>query len=481
MIEFAALPSITAPSPAVDPAFATGAGTAVFGDILAESLDLPSVAAPPPSPAAALEPANRPHETGKFLPEIGLALPGDPTVFADGRDEKKLTHLADGPPWRAPVRPAAPNRAARVSGDSMPEAAAAIGDASSTTAPATAGADQDAAGEVTAPTDPLGEPPIAVAALALFPPAPASPEAAQAIPRPSQASPRLPAVPTAAIALPFGLAPMEARLPRPAETGGPIASAPQQPVEGAVARPMVIPAALAPIDLALWLPLSAAQISAPAPIATAGPGLRPTPSGTRAKALGSTEPAQSASPIVASVAVRTFDEPAPLAPLSVAAPGFALAVPSHGGVAPAAATLAPTAPGSRHEFVALVERLIDGRNALSPQPVHTALAHTEFGEISLRFAHDERGLSVAMASTDPDFAPAVQAALLPERGERATLDQPRGQPGPGQHHGAGEDRGANHAAPQPRPAQERDSRFAAAPKPSSDEHDRPSKRTGIFA
>ena len=482
MIEFAALPSITTPPPAVDPAFATGAGTAVFGDILAESLDLPSFAAAPTSPAPPLEPANRPHETGKFLPEIGLALPRDPTVLADGRDEQKPARLADGAPGHAPVRPATPNRAARVSVDStMPVAAAANGDARSTTAPATASADSDAAGAVTAPTDPFSEQRIAVVAVAQLPAEPASPEAAEAIARPPQASPRLPAVPAAAIAVPFGLPPIEARLPRPAETGRPIAAGLQPPVESAVARPMVIPAAPAPIDPPIRLPLSAAPLAPLALYAVAGPALRVTPTGTRARALGSSEPAQSSSPIVASVAFRKFDEPATIAPSSIAAPGFALAVPSHSVVAPVPAILAPATPESRQEFVALVERLIDGRNALSPQPIHTALAHTEFGEISLRFAHDDRGLSVAMASTDPDFAPAVQAALPPERGERATSDQPRGQPGAGQPHGAAEDRGANHATPQPRTALERESRFAAAPKPNSDEHDRPSKRTGIFA
>ncbi len=68
-----------------------------------------------------------------------------------------------------------------------------------------------------------------------------------------------------------------------------------------------------------------------------------------------------------------------------------------------------------HDFAALVDVLVRSREASSPRPVHLAMAHSEFGQVSLRFAADDSGLSVAMASPDPAFANAVQASLPTDR------------------------------------------------------------------
>ena len=62
------------------------------------------------------------------------------------------------------------------------------------------------------------------------------------------------------------------------------------------------------------------------------------------------------------------------------------------------------------DFAALVDRLVEAREAASPHAVKASLSHTEFGQVSLRFDQNAGGMTVSMSSRDPDFAPAVQAA-----------------------------------------------------------------------
>jgi hypothetical protein len=108
-----------------------------------------------------------------------------------------------------------------------------------------------------------------------------------------------------------------------------------------------------------------------------------------------------------------------------------LAVTTQPMVIPAdAPTLAPdvapaTAPAtasvqSGHDFAALVDRLVDARDAAAPQTVHAALSHSEFGKVSLRFDQDAKGLSVAMSSADPGFAGAVQASAASAQSQTAS-------------------------------------------------------------
>lgn len=67
------------------------------------------------------------------------------------------------------------------------------------------------------------------------------------------------------------------------------------------------------------------------------------------------------------------------------------------------------------DIAALVDRLVEARNAASQHSVHGSVAHSEFGRVSLRFDRSEAGLNVAMTSVDPDFNRAVQAALPVDR------------------------------------------------------------------
>jgi hypothetical protein len=107
-----------------------------------------------------------------------------------------------------------------------------------------------------------------------------------------------------------------------------------------------------------------------------------------------------------------------------AAPATNDAQPALAAAAPAlaaAAAPAPTVPVvqmPRQDFAALVDRLVEARNAAAPQSTHASLVHAEFGQVSLHFQQDGGDLKVAMSSADPDFARAAQAAQAAMPAER---------------------------------------------------------------
>jgi hypothetical protein len=127
--------------------------------------------------------------------------------------------------------------------------------------------------------------------------------------------------------------------------------------------------------------------------------------------------------------------------------------PASAGTAAVAQTLAATGGAATSTFAtqqggtdmaALVDRLVEARAAarsgLSSPVVQTSLTHSDFGRVSLRFNTDEDGLSVSMASSDPGFAPAAQAALAQApavsanaqshgAGQQGSSQQGSGQPG----------------------------------------------------
>ena len=81
--------------------------------------------------------------------------------------------------------------------------------------------------------------------------------------------------------------------------------------------------------------------------------------------------------------------------------------------ATASPTPAATPTMARHDFAAMVDRLIDARDLAGAQPATMTLRHDEFGAVSLRFRSADDGLTVTMASPDPDFARTVNAAVAP--------------------------------------------------------------------
>ena len=78
------------------------------------------------------------------------------------------------------------------------------------------------------------------------------------------------------------------------------------------------------------------------------------------------------------------------------------------------ASQAPAQPKTP-DFAALIDRLVEARQAaqstLAAQTVNAAVNHAEFGQLSLQFRHDADGLSVVMASADPDLAPDLARAM----------------------------------------------------------------------
>ena len=81
--------------------------------------------------------------------------------------------------------------------------------------------------------------------------------------------------------------------------------------------------------------------------------------------------------------------------------------------APASAPIARVQGETPAEFGQLVERLAQAREAASPDAVRTAVRHAEFGTVNLQFRAADARINVTMASADPDFAVAVQAAGSP--------------------------------------------------------------------
>lgn len=160
------------------------------------------------------------------------------------------------------------------------------------------------------------------------------------------------------------------------------------------------------------------------------------------------------------------------------------AVPSAAPQALATSATAPLPPAEAairpHDFGQLIDRLVAAREAIAPQAVSLTLAHAEFGRIDLSFANNERGLSVALASPDPDFARAVQAAAppAPASADPGTPRQSGGQSAP--HDGPASQ---PHGQPAGNGSERRDGRAAARPDPNPAPPRRETSggETGIFA
>jgi Meckel syndrome type 1 protein len=87
------------------------------------------------------------------------------------------------------------------------------------------------------------------------------------------------------------------------------------------------------------------------------------------------------------------------------------------------------APETRpQEFESIVQRLADARETARPASADITLLHREFGNVALQMEVAGRQLRVALASQDPGFAPAVQAALA-ERGGLPGIDMARADGG----------------------------------------------------
>lgn len=198
---------------------------------------------------------------------------------------------------------------------------------------------------------------------------------------------------------------------------------------------------------------------------------------------------------------------APLADGAISEVAAAPVLPVAGGAAQAAASavpgIAPTTSAElpRQDFAALVERLVEARNAGAAQSTHASVHHAEFGQVSLKFQQDGGDLSVSMSSADPDFAIAAQAAMPTDRQAfNSNADaQPRQNPGQqsqsqtstqanahssNSHHEASAQRDAAGSDPHGRGhrgGRQPDRNDNSNRSPRWSERDQPQTRGGIFA
>ncbi len=154
-------------------------------------------------------------------------------------------------------------------------------------------------------------------------------------------------------------------------------------------------------------------------------------------------------------------------------------------------TVAPTAEAMMRpqDFGQLIDRLVAAREAAVPQAASLSLAHAEFGRIDLSFARDGDGLSVALASPDPDFARAVQAAVppAPTASDAGTQRQPGS--GAGSHDSlSAQSQGSHSGQPSAQGGERRDGRPADSAMPGRTRTDRSThhpardlRGAGIFA
>lgn len=258
--------------------------------------------------------------------------------------------------------------------------------------------------------DPTAAPPAALpSAIATLPTAllkarPAGPAAQAApadAPQPTMSEDVAePADPAIAVTEPLATLPVIALVSQPASPGEPAS-----PAETALSREPGRPTQ-APIAASPQPAMSQPAVTQPA-VSAAGQQT-PPPSTPQLTALPEAAPAERE----AAVQQVRMIEPAAAQPVAASETVLA-APPVIRDAAPAAITATTTAAERPHDFTALVDRLVAAREAMQPQSVTMAVRHAEFGAVQLRFQQDASGLSVAMASADPDFARAVSAAVPP--------------------------------------------------------------------
>jgi hypothetical protein len=179
--------------------------------------------------------------------------------------------------------------------------------------------------------------------------------------------------------------------------------------------------------------------------------------------------------------------PTPAASSTLTAPAAAPQAP--GTLAQIAAPAAPPAHQNPGEsFAAVVDRLMAARDAARAdnpvQPVAVNLRHAEFGEVSVRFEHRADGLSVALASPDPDFARAVQAATSASGDTGTGFTSQGGQPGAGLSASSGQSGQSQQGQRGSAPAQPERTIAASGANPSHPTNlaeEAPARPRGIFA
>jgi hypothetical protein len=263
------------------------------------------------------------------------------------------------------------------------------------------------------------------------------------------------------------------------------------------ARFTLIPAAPLAADLAVLPQVNAVPVEA----LTAQP---PSPAGPQLQGLSLTSPALVSRPRISADAARQGEDartessppppiaagsepaaetlPLPLASAIASASAQSFTSPANPPPAPVTAPVQPP-----HDFSALIDLLVEARDMAqaiaAPGVVHAAVAHGDFGQVSLQFQQDGDGLTVALTSNDPDFARAVQAAA-PAGQTAAGSDQGAA---PRQESSGQQSSGTQFAQSNAQQRGHSQSREGGNPRPSNNPSqsqrgaDEPVGRGGIFA
>lgn len=236
-----------------------------------------------------------------------------------------------------------------------------------------------------------------------------------------------------AVALPASAAPAAAAS-NPASTAVITTSAQSEQAPAQIL--MVQQQAGVPQDLALTstngLPALAASVTVRPLVASAKGRAADAPATATATDAPAAAAAAPSMPAALELARRSADSAvagtdAMAAPL--ATPLVATASQTAGGDIPLAGAAAAPRAEQPLDFAALVDRLVQAREAAAPQTTHAAVTHAEFGQVALQFRQDTDGLTVTMASADPAFARAAQAAIPAAQAAAAAGDDAARQDG----------------------------------------------------
>jgi nicotinate-nucleotide--dimethylbenzimidazole phosphoribosyltransferase len=379
------------------------------------------------APATASPSAPFPASESAEAPDASPALPRLPA------SEPARTGLPQ--PDAAPARPFA--AMAEIPAQAVPVAAPPPMPAAGTAAPAAAPRQATAEVKFDVPTAESAATPAPlraqspVAANDMPEPAPAAGPARRADAQPANAPDmadraetlRLPAAPGSPAAprpaaVPRIAAPLTLEIDLPSRTPAVRAAAVAQPAVASAAPLAPLTLDLPARTVALQLPAipdaqariaPEANDAAPAKPAISNE-LLPSPGQEKRAVVGPGQPdLQGARSFIASSLPNTLMPPQAVAPANLSFPAVD-ATGANPAPAPIAAPAAAPLPRA-HDVSALVDRLVEAREAARGETLHMAVHNKDFGQVSLRFTQDGGALTVAVANDDPDFARAIRSAL----------------------------------------------------------------------
>lgn len=338
-----------------------------------------SPASPPPGPDAA--PGSR--DLAGFAALLA-ALPGGGGVAPDGAAD--AVAVPGSTEAEAPALPGTRLPGAALAGRFLPGDVPLAGEGQDENWP-------EQAGDGPLPAE-SGGGALAVALLAALPPPPAALTAPAAAPPPAAAP-----APAPSRAVPETI---------PTGRGDGIAADAPRPDRGHPVTLMTLAAPAIPTEPAPTAPVAEATEPSLRPLAAAG-----ADSGAHGQAsAGGGGPEQRAGDQTTRSAIDLSAlqarEP-PSTPSPAAAPGSPAATPPAGAAAPA---IVPAPVDPLGDLAAIVDRLAAAREALAPAAASLALAHAEFGALTLRFEQQQDGrLLVGLSAQDADAQRALAAAL----------------------------------------------------------------------